>query len=275
MMLSRSCQLAAAAALLSLAVIPLAGSSQQSPAAWLVAQRIDCQGPRSDDRSDGAINAIFETTMPELRQDREELERLEAKLSRMIQDERMDEASLARQIDRVETARANGNKTRSLMLTRMYRVLTREQRTRFDQISKQWAAPAGGRSTRAGVSRRRPSREITSNSRRQLLRPLPHPTHNAVPDSGRRSHRGTAMKQCQLIGCAAVLVALVSSPSPASAQISEERIRELVREAAKTAEQTGPSPVQVPGRRADGSPDLGRRGEASRSSGTSISPCSG
>jgi outer membrane protein len=55
------------------------------------------------------------------------------------------------------------------------------------------------------------------------------------------------MKQCQLIGCATVLSALVSSPSPASAQISEERIRELVREAAKTAEQTGPSPVQVPG----------------------------
>jgi outer membrane protein len=55
------------------------------------------------------------------------------------------------------------------------------------------------------------------------------------------------MKQCQLIGCAAILVALVSSPSPASAQISEERIRELVREAAKTAEQTGPSPVLVPG----------------------------
>ena len=55
------------------------------------------------------------------------------------------------------------------------------------------------------------------------------------------------MKQCQLIGFTAVLVALVSSPSPASAQISEARIKELVREAAKTAEQTGPSPVQVPG----------------------------
>ena len=55
------------------------------------------------------------------------------------------------------------------------------------------------------------------------------------------------MKQCQLIGYTAVLAALVTSPSPASAQISEERIRELVREAAKTAEQTGPSPVLVPG----------------------------
>jgi Spy/CpxP family protein refolding chaperone len=91
------------------------------------------------------LNAIFESTVPELRQDREELERLEAKLSRMIQDDRMDEPSLVRQIDRVETARANGNKTRSLMLMRMYRVLTREQRTRFDQLSKEWAASAASR----------------------------------------------------------------------------------------------------------------------------------
>src|SRR5262249_47273178 len=91
------------------------------------------------------INTIFESTMPELRQDREELERLEAKLSRMIRDDGVDEASLSRQIDRVETARANGNKTRSLMLTRMYRILTREQRVRFDQLSKQWATSSGGR----------------------------------------------------------------------------------------------------------------------------------
>ena len=119
---------------------------------------------------------------------------------------------------------------------------------------RQAAAPAG-------VSRRRPIREITSNSRRQRPRPLPHPTHNAVPDSGRRSHRGTAMKQCQLIGCAAVLVALVSSPSPASAQISEERIRELVREAAKTAEQTGAVARASAGRGADGGAYPGRCGE--------------
>ena len=56
------------------------------------------------------------------------------------------------------------------------------------------------------------------------------------------------MKQSHLIGFTAVLVALVSGPRPAAAQISEARIKELVREAAKTAEQTpGPSPVQVPG----------------------------
>ena len=155
MMLSRICRPTAAAVLLSLAVVPAAGFSQQTaPAAgssqqpslrgwWRNEAIVKDLGLTSDQTA--RINTIFETTMPELRQDREELERLEAKLSRMIQDDRNDEATLSRQIDRVETARAAGNKTRSLMLTRMYRVLTREQRVRFDQLSKQSTASSGGR----------------------------------------------------------------------------------------------------------------------------------
>ena len=180
MMLSRSCQLAAAAALLSLAVIPLAGSSQQTtPRGWWRNESIVKDLELTSDQST-RINTIFETTMPELRQDREELERLEAKLSRMIQDERMDEASLARQIDRVETARANGNKTRSLMLMRMYRVLTREQRTRFDQLSKQWAASAAGR----GVPVFPPAANPGSSQPQQA--PAAPPQAPAPSDSQRR-----------------------------------------------------------------------------------------
>ena len=145
MMLSRIRRITTAVVLLSLAVVPMAGSSQQTtPRGWWRNEAIVKHLELTVDQST-RINAIFETTIPELRQDREELERLEAKLSRMIQDDRMDEATLSRQIDRVETARAAGNKTRSLMLTRMYRVLTREQRVRFDQLSKQWAATSGGR----------------------------------------------------------------------------------------------------------------------------------
>ncbi len=185
--------------------------------------------------------------MPELRQDREELERLEAKLSRMIQDDRMDEASLARQIDRVEMARANGNKTRSLMLLRMYRVLTREQRTRFDQLSKQWAASAGSPgpavppAAKPGTSQPQGNRPAPSDSQRR-------------PDSGRRSYRGTAMKQCQLIGCTAVLVALVAGATSGAARKSPKtRIKELIREAAKTA-RTGPGTVARAGARARGRP---------------------
>ena len=146
MMPSRFCRLAPAAVLLSLAVAPAMASSQQGPPrGWWRTEAIVKDLGLTTDQS-ARLNAIFESTMPELRQDREELERLEAKLSRMIQDDRLDEATLARQIDRVETARANGNKTRSLMLMRMYRVLTREQRVRFEQLSKHGSTAPGGAS---------------------------------------------------------------------------------------------------------------------------------
>ena len=83
------------------------------------------------------IDKIWETTRPELRQEWDELSKLEAKLSRLIQVD-ADEAVLTRQIDRVETARANANKTRSLMLVQMLKVLTPDQRTRFNALHTKW-----------------------------------------------------------------------------------------------------------------------------------------
>jgi Spy/CpxP family protein refolding chaperone len=83
------------------------------------------------------IDKIWETTRPELRQEWEELTRLEDKLSRLIQND-ANEAVLSRQIDRVETARANGNKTRSLMLVQMMKVLTPAQRTRLAAMHQRY-----------------------------------------------------------------------------------------------------------------------------------------
>jgi Spy/CpxP family protein refolding chaperone len=84
------------------------------------------------------IDKIWETTRPELRQEWDELSALEDKLSRMIKND-ADEAVLTRQIDRVETSRANANKTRSLMLVQMLKVLTPDQRTRFNALHDRWA----------------------------------------------------------------------------------------------------------------------------------------
>lgn len=83
------------------------------------------------------IDKIWETTRPELRQEWDELSRLEQKLSRLIQSD-TDEATLTRQIDRVETARMNGNKTRSLMLVQMLKVLTPDQRLRLKNLHERW-----------------------------------------------------------------------------------------------------------------------------------------
>ena len=87
--------------------------------------------------SDLRIDRIYETARPELRQEWDELSRLEEKLSRMIQND-ADEAILSRQIDRVETARANANKTRALMLVQMFKTLTPDQRARFKTLNDRW-----------------------------------------------------------------------------------------------------------------------------------------
>jgi Spy/CpxP family protein refolding chaperone len=145
-------QLMTALFLLSLtAGSALASNQQGPPPRWWKTDAIVKELGLSADQS-ARIDQIFESTLPELRQERDELERFEAKLSRMIQDDRNDEATLARQIDRVETARASANKTRSLMLMRMYKILTTDQRQRFEQITKRWndRGQSPGRGSRPG-----------------------------------------------------------------------------------------------------------------------------
>src|SRR5687767_9603554 len=73
------------------------------------------------------IDNIFESTRPELRQEMDELSKYETRFQKLLETG-TDEALIARQIDRVETARANLNKTRSLMIARMRLVLNAEQR---------------------------------------------------------------------------------------------------------------------------------------------------
>ena len=159
MMLSRICHLTAVGVLLSLAAVQGAESSQQTtPRGWWRNESIVKDLGLTAEQI-ARLNAIFETTMPELRHDREELERLEAKLSRMILDERMDEASLAVQIDRVETGAGQRQQDPVADVDAHGRVLTREQRTRFDQLSKEWAASARPPFYRLQRFRHRPNRE--------------------------------------------------------------------------------------------------------------------
>lgn len=80
---------------------------------------------------------LWETTRPELRQEWDALSQLEARLAQLIKDD-ADETVLTRQIDRVETARASANKTRSVMLVQMLKVLTPEQRARFTVLHERW-----------------------------------------------------------------------------------------------------------------------------------------
>jgi len=83
------------------------------------------------------IDKIFENARPELRLEMDELVKYDTKLQKLVETT-TDEALLARQIDRVETARANLNKTRSLMIARMRLVLNPDQRVKLKSLYERW-----------------------------------------------------------------------------------------------------------------------------------------
>ena len=79
------------------------------------------------------IDAIFQEGIAQLQKQKEELDRLEGKLSRLIET-MATEPEVTRQIDRVEAARSNLNKTRTLMLLHMRQVLKPEQRLKLNAM---------------------------------------------------------------------------------------------------------------------------------------------
>jgi Spy/CpxP family protein refolding chaperone len=83
------------------------------------------------------VDAIFQATLPELRKAKEELDKLEAKLSTLIEAD-TDETTVARWVDKTEAARASLNKVRTLMLMHMRQVLSPDQRVRFKVLHERW-----------------------------------------------------------------------------------------------------------------------------------------
>jgi Spy/CpxP family protein refolding chaperone len=131
----RTRRLSAAVLLLTLGVAELAATQTPQPFYWWRSEQFKKDLGLTAEQVT-RIDSIAQSTIPELRQEWDEFNRCDAKLSRLIETS-SDEALLARQIDRVETARANLNKTRSLMLARMRLVLTPDQRARLKKFEEE------------------------------------------------------------------------------------------------------------------------------------------
>lgn len=86
------------------------------------------------DRQSGKIREIFEVEMVKLRAMREELNKLEAKLALMVKDDRSSLAALTEKWDRVGTLLSEMYKTRQLMIYRIDRELTPEQRVKLQAM---------------------------------------------------------------------------------------------------------------------------------------------
>ena len=84
------------------------------------------------------LEEIFQASVPRFRELKQELDVAEKSLSRMISEATVDETTVAQQVDRVEAARSALGKARMLMLYRMHRVLTVDQRERLKKATRDY-----------------------------------------------------------------------------------------------------------------------------------------
>lgn len=84
------------------------------------------------------IEKIFQAGWSDLQKHKADLDRLEDQLSAMIAEGSTSEVDIIQQIDRVEASRSAMGRARSLMLYRMHRVLTPEQREKLKALQKEW-----------------------------------------------------------------------------------------------------------------------------------------
>jgi Spy/CpxP family protein refolding chaperone len=122
---------------------------QGHPAPWWVDPKIRAELQISDDQS-ARIEAIWSKDYKQRAETRQRLDELENKLDKMMLDASADEAAIVAQIDKVEAARTVVSKGRVLMLYRMYKVLTPEQRAKVDAKAKEMRGqrPGDGRRDR-------------------------------------------------------------------------------------------------------------------------------
>jgi Spy/CpxP family protein refolding chaperone len=81
------------------------------------------------------IESIFQNTLPALRKQKDSLDKAEADFNQMV--EASDDAQVMAQVGVVEAARSELNKSRTMMLLRMRRVLTPDQRVTFVMLQQQ------------------------------------------------------------------------------------------------------------------------------------------
>lgn len=91
------------------------------------------------------LEAIFQATLPTLRLQHDELEKLDSKLSKLIANGLAEEQKVADQVDKVEMARSALSKTRTLMTYKMRRLLTDDQNVKLKALHQRWERDRRGK----------------------------------------------------------------------------------------------------------------------------------
>jgi Spy/CpxP family protein refolding chaperone len=94
---------------------------------WWIEPKLRAELQITDQQS-ALVEQIWQKSLPSLREGREKLTKLEDALSKLT--DGTDEAAVIAQSERVESLRAELNKGRTLMIYRMNRILTADQRAK-------------------------------------------------------------------------------------------------------------------------------------------------
>lgn len=117
-------------------MLALAGAVNAQSFAWWKSEQFQREVGLTTEQC-SRIDNVFHNTLPKLRQGKEELDKQEAELSRLIE-LNADEAQVIKQVDRVEAIRASLNKTRTLLLLHERQVLTPDQLVKFKAAHDKW-----------------------------------------------------------------------------------------------------------------------------------------
>jgi Spy/CpxP family protein refolding chaperone len=124
----------AAVATFALCLAPLPAAAQAFK--WWQSEKFQQDLQLTGDQIE-RIEETFQASLPEFREQKQTLDKLEDDLSRLI-DASADEAAVMQQADRVEDVRSHLSKARTRMLVRIRRVLTPDQRVRLAALHHEW-----------------------------------------------------------------------------------------------------------------------------------------
>ena len=84
------------------------------------------------------LEEVYQSLRPKLTSGKEELDRLEGGLSKLIAEGVAPEGDVMKVVDQVEHSRAELAKSRMLMIYRMHQILTAEQRVKMNALHERW-----------------------------------------------------------------------------------------------------------------------------------------
>jgi Spy/CpxP family protein refolding chaperone len=105
------------------------------PFKWWQDEKMKAELALTADQS-ARIEGVFQSSMATQRKNFDELGRREKEFSEMLLRDDTTEAAVMRQAEQVEALRAEMSKNRTLMLFRMNRILTMEQRMKFNELQE-------------------------------------------------------------------------------------------------------------------------------------------